>query len=551
LLNRTIDIAGDFEPTSRDAAAYHAYALGALGSDLAETGDLGAGKRYLLEALKRKKKLGEPRSEAIGHLQLGLVELQMGNHEAARTHADRSVALFRRAGPPSETASALTLRARASAAMDDIAGAEADLRDAVAMVSAKREPLSYGTALGDLASLLELRGDAVAAARAYEEAAAALERARSDSVASAAYLRLAALRFRSDETVQAHSASRRAIDLARRGSGARNVLAEAWALHAATSAAPTEAIAGYEAALSATDDRALGDRLILLSQLDDSLKSRRAEVAVSLGELSTQLLGNLDTLGRSSRHVLLATLVNLRRGAETKRVLRTFERELEDLEALDARVLRSAGRKLEENGDYEAARAAYGVAAETFRRLGQELELAAALQDLGDVAHSLGTLKRAERLYTESLALRPPADPDRAHALLMLGRTLEREKRFEEALTSYLEAATAAEASNLRYRGVALHDAGDAAHALGRLDESARYYRESVQEKRRSETDVDTAWTLYQLGIVEAERGEKKAALAALRSAMTLAKTSDRGNLRTDIRSSIAALEGGRSVSTA
>ncbi|GIW26564.1 tetratricopeptide repeat protein [Meiothermus sp.] len=75
----------------------------------------------------------------------------------------------------------------------------------------------------------------------------------------------------------------------------------------------------------------------------------------------------------------------------------------------------------------------------------------------------------------------------KAQALINLGKELERQKRFEEALESYREAeGLAQEAGNLKKAALAQNNIGALFHMQNRLDEAKHYYHKAILAAREA-----------------------------------------------------------------
>jgi predicted ATPase/transcriptional regulator with XRE-family HTH domain len=158
-----------------------------------------------------------------------------------------------------------------------------------------------------------------------------------------------------------------------------------------------------------------------------------------------------------------------------------------------ARALAAAGLLCGRHGDFAGAAAHHQASLEVSRALGDQRNIAAALNNLGNTALSRGDLRHAARLYQEGYELRRTlGDP---HDLAMSVNNL----------------------------AIAAIELGDLPRAAGLLDEATALARE-----HRDTAGLVT--TLINVGIVARRQGEYDRASGALRESLFLAR--DLGNER-------------------
>jgi tetratricopeptide (TPR) repeat protein len=157
-------------------------------------------------------------------------------------------------------------------------------------------------------------------------------------------------------------------------------------------------------------------------------------------------------------------------------------------------------------------------------------------QSQGVALHDLAQIHSAAHRYAEAAALfRRAADRKReagenprdlATTLLAMGRALEMEKQFSQALAAHgerMEILAALPERDLQAEGVTLHDIGDVRRAEGKLEMAAGLYRQAVECKRDAEgSPRDLAISLQALGRALAALERHEDALAAYKERMEI-----------------------------
>ncbi len=148
------------------------------------------------------------------------------------------------------------------------------------------------------------------------------------------------------------------------------------------------------------------------------------------------------------------------------------------------------------------------------------------LHDLADVKLSQGETEEAIALFRDAAAHKSQGkevDNGRhvGSTLQVLGRTLERDGRYEDAFATYSDALKewrSLSKRDLAVEGMILHDLGDVQRSLGKLDAAVELYRESLDLKHENDTSARSLGvTLLWLGRSQAGIGQYDGALEAYR----------------------------------
>jgi DNA-binding SARP family transcriptional activator/predicted ATPase/Tfp pilus assembly protein PilF len=196
----------------------------------------------------------------------------------------------------------------------------------------------------------------------------------------------------------------------------------------------------------------------------------------------------------------------------------------ESLARQHGRVLTWLGRFLYHVDRYQEARGSLQTAANLFRSLEAQEELALALTNLGEVARFENEFNKAQQHQLESLKLAQAAASNevQALALLHLGKIHTAEGQYEEARRVYRQGlAVSRESGSLRQIAVFEDNLGTVALELGDY-EVAREMFEAAYALRH---DLDDRWGLAvsvnNLGVLASATGEYNQAEEKYRQAAT------------------------------
>ncbi len=261
-----------------------------------------------------------------------------------------------------------------------------------------------------------------------------------------------------------------------------------------------------------------------------------------------------------------------------------------------AESLRKSGLALHQAGDFAAARRRLEAARDAFERLGDNLGLAAASSDLGNVLRATGDLAGSRALHERSVALKELHDPESASlakSLNNLGLVLQRQGELEEAERVYRralglqertsgadsivvagaldnlasavrEAGRPAEALPIASRGLAILErilgehrrVATALNTLGGVAADggdyalARSYYEraiAIYEKVLGPEHPETAFPIHNLGHCYLETGEPERALPLYERALAI-RLESLGSEHIDVAGSLRALAGARAA---
>jgi len=205
--------------------------------------------------------------------------------------------------------------------------------------------------------------------------------------------------------------------------------------------------------------------------------------------------------------------------AEGRQILGRLLPRRSDLEPeLRAIVLHAAGRLMLLQGEYDAARDALEECLEVYRHLEDPAAIAGALSSLGVVAGYQQDYPRADRLWSEALHIYEQIG-DRwgvGRALSNLG-DLAVYRADHAGAVEHLHRSVALfrELHSTLGESIALINLGRAVFLLGKPDQAAAYFRESLRLKVELADKEGVAWNLEGLaGVAGAKgRGERAARL--------------------------------------
>jgi tetratricopeptide (TPR) repeat protein len=159
------------------------------------------------------------------------------------------------------------------------------------------------------------------------------------------------------------------------------------------------------------------------------------------------------------------------------------------------------------------------------RMAGDRAHEGKALNNLGYLAHRLGSTDEAAHYYARALAVRREIG-DRAgegETLNNLGGLARLQGHFEEAMRDYEQAlALRREIGDRRGEGTTLHNLGTLAGDLGRPDDAARYYAQALVARREAGDPRGEGITLNNLGGLAEGLGRRAEAAGHYERALAL-----------------------------
>ncbi len=478
------------------------YALRQLAEARADLDDVvGAKTQWLrdIELLERLAPQSQPLAEALGSL--GTLERRANELDAARAHLSAALAIMRQLGGlGAEEADLLELLAETRAVAGDLAGAEQDRRDAVAIRrreqpgtpqlaasldalgatlrarGAEREATTFGTEAQELRGRLGARHTAVLAemARTQSELEAAFRAGKLSEVLERSEAALDAARQAQDATGQARVLAMRGMALRNLGhhQDAARAFTEVAAVLARVGNGPDRIAALGETALSLLDAGAGEAAMVPLQEAErvgESETRSPIDAASSLYEIGRMLTRRgRETLARP----LVETAVDLARRsspgspalANDLVLLGVIEDKVGNgpardhlaealaiREALDensadtAIVLYDLAQDDETAGDRALALRRYRRAAQIIDTLDKDPDLLGRiLKRLGETALDLGDLAAAQDSLPRAVPLIrnvAPGSPALAEVLNNLGSLRTKQGNFAEAAQDLHEAA--------------------------------------------------------------------------------------------------------------
>lgn len=198
-----------------------------------------------------------------------------------------------------------------------------------------------------------------------------------------------------------------------------------------------------------------------------------------------------------------------------------------------ARTLQTLGDVLQQEGDYEAAEAAYREALEVRRdRFGERHpKVAESLHDLGDVLQDQGDYASAEELYREALSQRRELLGERhedvAESLNNLALLFHERQELDRAEPLYRRAlALRRELLGSDHPDVAVSLANLAAllHSRGEVEEAEDLFREAIalNERVHGADSAETAPAVQNLALLLKDKGEWDEAERLLRRVLEI-----------------------------
>lgn len=183
-----------------------------------------------------------------------------------------------------------------------------------------------------------------------------------------------------------------------------------------------------------------------------------------------------------------------------------------DHAALRAKAMSRAGTLLFQQRAFAEARRWYEQSLAIARELGNDRDVSAALDVLGELASIDGRYLEARELLEEGLAIRRALGLEGATAwtLLHLSAVDRAEGRHDEAVAHLHESRMLfRSAKHDQGLGWALQNSGEIARDRGEFDAAQRHFEEALALRRRLKEWSAVSASLVQLGALELQRGDE------------------------------------------
>jgi len=251
---------------------------------------------------------------------------------------------------------------------------------------------------------------------------------------------------------------------------------------------------------------------------------RERDTAAEVSEFLVQLFEVSDPSQARGNSVTARELLD--RGADR------IERELAAQPLVQSRLMHTIGEVYRTLGLFDRSEAVLSAALAVRRATGADsLQVAATLQELGELAREQGRYELADQRQREALAIREqrlgPSAPEVAYSLNSLGLALSARGRYQEA-EPYLTRAIAIWRETLPpgdpQVAVALNNLALLLRRTSRFAEAEPLQREALEIRRRAFTGPHplTSNSLMQLGQLLQEIGDLGAAEPLMRESMAM-----------------------------
>lgn len=196
-----------------------------------------------------------------------------------------------------------------------------------------------------------------------------------------------------------------------------------------------------------------------------------------------------------------------------------------DLSVYRGHAIMLSARRLFMVGDSRAALVAARLAEELFEKMGEESALAKVVELKGEILHRSGAIDEAEIALEAALLLTTKVGDKagRSSILLKLARIARETCRLDRAL-HYIEQAldTTRDVGDQIGEAAVIHQAGLTRWLRGERAEGRKLIRQAVQLAQRHANPLAEAEALADLGYIQCEEGDLKAAVSSATEARDL-----------------------------
>jgi tetratricopeptide (TPR) repeat protein len=174
---------------------------------------------------------------------------------------------------------------------------------------------------------------------------------------------------------------------------------------------------------------------------------------------------------------------------------------------------------------FKEAEMAYAFVLERYRKIGEQVGIARALRQLGNIALELKRLTEAEKLYNESLQIGYRLDDqtsiaDGIHNLAIVAQVKGDLKRAQQLYEESLDRSQ--RLNDQRSVAISLHQLGVIAQAQGDVIEAERRYRASLDLEEKLGDRNGVAGTLHQMGLLKQDIGNLQESEQLLGNALNI-----------------------------